>query len=234
MSVVIASTSRVTDVEASYKRAVFADMSNAEILRQHRMYLAMYKEHGRGEEISKCPLDRGSIKCEVCNFLNRWPTKLGPDVVSGGRQRLADIVEAALKDAPPPLEWEKPEKKVKGLVANAVKVFDDVRNYFRNFGTKGAAKRKKLRSLQPTFEFGQKETMMTTTTTMVALRQTLRPNHRGGFRKKLLGKNDRRWSSQDYKLVPTSAGLRPALRRHRTGPKPVEMMMMTLKRITAC
>ena len=57
---------------------------------------------------------------------------------------------------------------VHGLIANAVKVFDDVRNYFRNFGTKTAAK-KKAKKLAASLEASLTEKKRTSTTKMMTM-----------------------------------------------------------------
>ena len=71
MAVLISPTTKESDIVQGYKRAVRADMANAEILRQHKMYSACWEKWKRGDEFldESCPNCRGSIQCEICVFM---------------------------------------------------------------------------------------------------------------------------------------------------------------------
>lgn len=80
------------DVEASYKRAAYADAANADILRQFETYALEYDKFGRGEVLSnQCIICQGGDICEICKMYELYEDEIDcmqPGI--GGRRRRLD------------------------------------------------------------------------------------------------------------------------------------------------
>ena len=57
------------DIEQAYICASRADPGSTLLLRQYSMFFKAWDDHMMGKDNTKCPLDRGSITCEVCDFV---------------------------------------------------------------------------------------------------------------------------------------------------------------------
>ncbi len=117
MAAVINALKSPKDIDAAYTRAVAADPHNAVVLRQFDTYYGAYDRIGRGEAVKRCPIDRGAIKCDVCKLRKKWPIhglKPGP---RGRSRRLDSICQILLDQEPPPVHWDPPPKKKRGIAA---------------------------------------------------------------------------------------------------------------------
>jgi len=127
------------DIENAYARAVKADPANALILRQFPTFFKSWDKIKFGENISKCPLCRGSIRCEICVLKNSWYISCSPGP-NGRLRRLDSIAHFLLNTEPPPLNWEDVRPKGEGMVANMLKTFDNVMTFFNKTGGKLVAR----------------------------------------------------------------------------------------------
>lgn len=96
------------DVEYLYKRAIYADAQNADILRQYETFVLEYDKYGRGEVLTSkdCLICKGVEKCESCLIYEIFAKEIEnmPPSIGGKRHRLAEIVEYLLNYNKPSLD----------------------------------------------------------------------------------------------------------------------------------
>lgn len=118
------------DVEAAYRRAVYADAFNADVLRQFETYALEYDKVGRGDVLlppagayqasnamaerpvsssgafKHCPICQGVDRCEACVLLQTFNHEIHniPPAVGGKRPRLEHISDYLYNHNKPPLE----------------------------------------------------------------------------------------------------------------------------------
>lgn len=107
------------DIESAYRRAVYADAYNGDILRQFETYALEYDKIGRGEVLlpqphsttssggnKNCPICRGVDKCEACVLLDAFKQEIAniPPSVGGRRARLDHISDFLYNHNKPPLD----------------------------------------------------------------------------------------------------------------------------------
>ena len=80
---IIAPCSNADEIDISYQRAVRADASHAELLRELPSYYGAYDEHKYGREIEVCPLCRAGTLCELCNVYREFGRGIGADGSKG-------------------------------------------------------------------------------------------------------------------------------------------------------
>lgn len=95
------------DIETLYKRAVFADAANADILRQIETYSLEYDKFGRGEVVQKekCKICRGFTECEICGLMREYGDEIAnmPAGIGGKRRRLKSIDHYLINESKPAL-----------------------------------------------------------------------------------------------------------------------------------
>jgi hypothetical protein len=95
------------DVETVYKRAVYSDSGNADILRQLENYALEYDKYGRGETLQseKCKICRGNTECEICGLNREYGGEIErmPAGIGGRRPRLQEIDDYLINDSRPQL-----------------------------------------------------------------------------------------------------------------------------------
>lgn len=96
------------DVEFLYKRSVYADAENADILRQYETYVLEYDKYGRGEVLTtdNCLICKGIEKCESCLVYEIFSREISsmPPSIGGKRQRLNEITDYLINQNKPDLE----------------------------------------------------------------------------------------------------------------------------------
>jgi len=110
------------DVELSYKKAVYADSLNSDILRQLETYTLEYDKYGRGELLNKkCPICKGQDKCESCIFYETFSNEIlnMPPTINIRRRRVNSISQYLIEINKPPL---KPIKVVESIRPNKLKL----------------------------------------------------------------------------------------------------------------
>jgi hypothetical protein len=110
------------DVELSYKKAVYADSLNSDILRQLETYTLEYDKYGRGELLNKkCPICKGQDKCESCIFYETFSNEIlnMPPTINVRRRRVNSISQYLIEINKPPL---KPMKVVESIRPNKLKL----------------------------------------------------------------------------------------------------------------
>ena len=74
---------------------MFADASNADILRQYESYALEFDRFGRGEVLaaSSCSICRGGSQCEICQLYKYYRSEIEdmPNGIGGRRRRLKSI-----------------------------------------------------------------------------------------------------------------------------------------------
>jgi alpha-tubulin suppressor-like RCC1 family protein/Ca2+-binding EF-hand superfamily protein len=104
---VIRPSSDPADIETLYKRAVFADAANADVLRQLETYKLEYDKYGRGEEVlqEKCKMCRGFVECETCGLMREYGREIAnmPLGIGGKRRRLKSIDNFLINESKPAL-----------------------------------------------------------------------------------------------------------------------------------
>lgn len=90
-------------IDLQYRKAVFADPANAEVLRQFTTFHKAYDRWGRGEELRSCPLCQINGKCERCALLANWEEHQQsiPPGPLGRRRRLKSIENVVMNESPP-------------------------------------------------------------------------------------------------------------------------------------
>jgi len=118
-TVVIHPSKEPRDYDACYRRAVWADARNADILRQYESYALEFDKYGRGERIRKCAICKGGQLCEVCTLTERFRDELEvmPTLKSIGTERrgLDDMIQYLLDAPKPTLNYTPKEKKKGGM-----------------------------------------------------------------------------------------------------------------------
>ena len=102
------------DIETAYKRAAYADSTNADILRQLETYALEYDKFGRGDVLWKaCAICSGLDKCEICHVRDNYHEELEnmQPGIGGRRRRLKSMEEYLLNHSKPPLVLERRSKK---------------------------------------------------------------------------------------------------------------------------
>ena len=102
------------DIETAYKRAAYADSTNADILRQLETFALEYDKFGRGDVLWKaCAICSGLDKCEICHVRDNYLEELEnmQPGIGGRRRRLKSIEEYLLNHSKPPLVLERRNKK---------------------------------------------------------------------------------------------------------------------------
>lgn len=96
------------DAELGYKRAAYADATNADILRQYETFASQYDEFGRGDLITsnECSVCVNSHKCETCYLFNTYASalKFMPTTIGGRRQNLDEVGQFLLVPKYPSIE----------------------------------------------------------------------------------------------------------------------------------
>jgi len=96
-----------SDVELYYKRAVYCDAFNADILRQYETYALEYDKYGRGEVLlkDKCTICNGIEKCEICLIYDTFREDIAnvPPAIGGRRHTLHEITDYMININKPPL-----------------------------------------------------------------------------------------------------------------------------------
>jgi alpha-tubulin suppressor-like RCC1 family protein/Ca2+-binding EF-hand superfamily protein len=109
---VIRPSSDPQDVETLYKRAVWADAYNADILRQLETYVLEYDKFGCGEVLEgKCSVCTENFICETCTLYKLYnrEIKLMPPAIGGRRRRLNSMDKYLVNENKPELiEYEVP------------------------------------------------------------------------------------------------------------------------------
>mmetsp|Transcript_32208 Transcript_32208/g.51257 ORF Transcript_32208/g.51257 Transcript_32208/m.51257 type:complete len:1524 (+) Transcript_32208:142-4713(+) len=127
---------KLSEVEDAYTRAVKADPANATTLRQYPTYFTCWDKYGYGEKILKCPLDKGSIKCEICVLKHNCEDNDFPPGPGGRIRRLDSIGKILLDSSLPPMNYEIFKGKTEGVVANVLKSMDSMKSFFNKSSTK--------------------------------------------------------------------------------------------------
>ena len=96
------------DVELGYKRAAFADASNADVLRQFETFALEYDKFGRGDLLlsEECTVCVGGHLCETCYLYRKYANelKLMPTALGSRKRSLNDISDYLLKPRYPNVE----------------------------------------------------------------------------------------------------------------------------------
>lgn len=118
------------DIEEAYKRSVYADSFNADILRQYETYALEYDKFGRGEVLlpeqksekdlralldrpwssqgahKGCPICRGVERCESCVLFDTFQLEICniPPGLGGRRATLAQVADFLYNHNKPPLD----------------------------------------------------------------------------------------------------------------------------------
>jgi hypothetical protein len=115
-SVTIHPSNEPKDYDVAYRRAVWADGHNADLLRLYEWFALEFDKYGRGERIMMCGICRGGQLCEICTLYERFRDELEsmPTLGSTGTERrsLEDMITHLMNAPKPPLLYE-PKKKVK-------------------------------------------------------------------------------------------------------------------------
>lgn len=124
------------EIESAYERAVRADPGNAFILRQYPTFFEAWDKIKFGELSSKCPLDRGSIRCEMCTLRTKWNDVKYPPGPGGRLRRLDSMAELLLETNPPPLNWQLIKPKLDSAAATILYAYDTVKGLFHKSSKK--------------------------------------------------------------------------------------------------
>jgi hypothetical protein len=104
---VVRPSSDPKDFDVAYRRSVFVDSGNADILRQFEAFSLEYDKYGRGEMLlnKKCIICRGSIQCEACALNQEYAFDISrmPPGLGGRRRRLDELHDFLVNDAKPEL-----------------------------------------------------------------------------------------------------------------------------------
>ena len=79
----IAPCSNPADLDLAYRKAVRADSSHAELLRELPSFYNAYDEHRYGREIAACPLCRAGTLCELCAVYREFGRGVNRDGAKG-------------------------------------------------------------------------------------------------------------------------------------------------------
>lgn len=102
------------DIESVYRRAVYADSSNADIIRQMETFALEYDKYGRGEVLwENCGICSGLDKCECCTVVGMYRDEIDAMApgVGGRRRRMKSIEDYLLNHSKPSLEFDVLPKK---------------------------------------------------------------------------------------------------------------------------
>ncbi len=124
-----------SDLNLAYLRAVKADPGNAFILRQYPTYLKSWDAMQFGAEEQKCPLDRGSQRCEMCTLRLGWQRDW-PAGPNGRLRRLDSMANLLQQEDPPPLDWQIIKAKNDSAMANILAAADKLKAVFKKGGKK--------------------------------------------------------------------------------------------------
>jgi alpha-tubulin suppressor-like RCC1 family protein len=96
------------DVEHLYKRAIYSDAENADILRQYETFVLEYDKYGRGEVLTSkdCLICKNVEKCEACLVYDIFAKEIAnmPPSIGGKRHRLQEITDYLINHNKPELE----------------------------------------------------------------------------------------------------------------------------------
>lgn len=94
----------VNDFEIAYKRAIYADAANANIIRQFESYTFCFDKYGYGDSIRNnsspetrlCNICKGDYKCEICILYETYSDEIEKIPIRNGRRDLISICEGLI------------------------------------------------------------------------------------------------------------------------------------------
>lgn len=119
-TVVILPSPEPKEYDEAYRRAVWADAHNADLLRQYESFAPEFDKYGRGERIRKCSICKGGQLCEVCSLMERFRDELEvmPALGSVGTERrsLDALIKYLLEMPKPPINFVPKVKEKKSFL----------------------------------------------------------------------------------------------------------------------